>query len=170
MLPSLTFFIITNLIHKFLVHSHKLHEIKFHYMFRAQSAHHQEANDANCTYAASGIVTLCKWPSCATAKEGLVMLWCMANQCQELPSLLYWLRSYVTPREKGNSFDRIISNSIDIFFCLFLQPRTAALRLIVRSWLGVPTFATRRLHACRHARTPSGGRWNCGREMSGNFA
>ena len=31
------FFIITNLIHKFLVHSHKLHKIKFLYMFRAQS-------------------------------------------------------------------------------------------------------------------------------------
>jgi len=30
------FFIITNLIHKFLVHSHKLHKIKFLYMFRAQ--------------------------------------------------------------------------------------------------------------------------------------
>jgi len=66
------FFIITNFIHKFLVHSHKLHKIKFLYMFQAQSAHHQEVNDANCTYAASGIVTLCKWPSCATAKEGLV--------------------------------------------------------------------------------------------------
>jgi len=26
------------------------------------------------------------------------------------------------------------------------------------------------LHAFRHARAPSGGRWNCGREMSGNFA
>jgi hypothetical protein len=49
---------------------------------------------------------------------------------------------------------------------LFIQLRTAALRLIVRSWLDVPTFATRRLHA----RAPSGGRWNCGREMSGNFA
>jgi len=36
----------------------------------------------------------------------------------------------------------------------------------VRSWLDVPTFATRRLHT----RAPSGGRWNCGREMSGNFA
>jgi len=64
------FFIITNLLHKFLVHSHKLHKIKFLYIFRAQSAHHQEVNDANCAYAASGIVTLCKWPSCATAKEG----------------------------------------------------------------------------------------------------
>ena len=31
--------------------------------------------------------------------------------------------------------------------CLFVQLRTAALRLIVRSWLDVPTFATRRLHA-----------------------
>jgi hypothetical protein len=48
--------------------------------------------------------------------------------------------------------------------CLFAQLRTAVLRLIVRSWLDVPTFATRRLHACHHATTPSGGRWNCGRE------
>ena len=53
--------------------------------------------------------------------------------------------------------------------CLFIQLRTAALRLIVRSWLDVPTFATRRLHACHHARATSGGRWNCGREMSGKF-
>jgi hypothetical protein len=56
-----------------------------------------------------------------------------------------------------------------ISFGLFIQLRTAALRLIVRSGLDVPTFATRRLHACHHARAPSGGRWNCGREMSGNF-
>jgi len=54
--------------------------------------------------------------------------------------------------------------------CLFVQLHTAALRLTVRSWLDVPTFATWRLHACHHARTPSGGRWNCRREMSGNFA
>jgi len=39
----------------------------------------------------------------------------------------------------------------------------------VRSGLDVPTFATRRLHACHHARARSGGRWNCGREMSGKF-
>jgi len=32
-------------------------------------------------------------------------------------------------------------------------------RLIVRSELDVPTFATRRLHARHHARAPSGGRW-----------
>ena len=38
------------------------------------------------------------------------------------------------------------------------QLRTAALRLIVRSGLDVPTLATRRLHACHHARAPSGGR------------
>jgi hypothetical protein len=44
-----------------------------------------------------------------------------------------------------------------------------SLRLIVRSELDVPTFATRRLHACHHARAPSGGRWNCGREMSREF-
>ena len=43
------------------------------------------------------------------------------------------------------------------------------LRLIVRSGLDVPTFATRCLHACHHAREPSGGRWYFGREMSGNF-
>jgi hypothetical protein len=70
------FFIITNLIHKFFVHLHKLYEIKFLYMFRAQSAHHQEVNEVNCTYAASGIVTLCKWLSCSTAKDGLFLSSC----------------------------------------------------------------------------------------------
>jgi len=54
--------------------------------------------------------------------------------------------------------------------CLFVQLCTVAVRLIVRSWLDFPTFATRRLHACHRARAPSGGRWNCRREMSGNFA
>jgi hypothetical protein len=43
------------------------------------------------------------------------------------------------------------------------------LRHIVRSGLDVPTFATRRLHACHHARAPSGGRSNCAREISGKF-
>jgi hypothetical protein len=42
--------------------------------------------------------------------------------------------------------------------CLFVQLRTAALMLIGRSGLDVPTFATRRLHACHHARASSGGR------------
>jgi len=49
---------------------------------------------------------------------------------------------------------------------LFIELHTAALRLIQRSGLDVPTFATRRLHV----RAPRGGRWNCGQEMSGNFA
>ena len=40
----------------------------------------------------------------------------------------------------------------------------------MQSSLDVPTIATRRLHACHHARAPSGGRWNYGREISGNFA
>jgi hypothetical protein len=39
----------------------------------------------------------------------------------------------------------------------------------VRSGLDVPTFANRRLHACHHARAPSGGRWNCGREKVRKF-
>ena len=30
-------------------------------------------------------------------------------------------------------------------------------------------FFLERLHACQHARAPNGGRWNCGREMSGKF-
>jgi len=42
---------------------------------------------------------------------------------------------------------------------LFIQLRTATLRLIVRSGLDVPTVATRHLHACHQARAPSGGRW-----------
>ena len=45
-----------------------------------------------------------------------------------------------------------------------------SLRLIVRSELDVPIFATRPLHACHHTRAPSDGRWNCGREISVNFA
>jgi hypothetical protein len=32
--------------------------LKIPYMFRAHSAHHHEIHDVNCTYAASGIVTL----------------------------------------------------------------------------------------------------------------
>jgi hypothetical protein len=54
------FFIITNLIHTFLfIYTHYSILIKILYMFRAHFAHHQELNDANYTYAASGIVTLC---------------------------------------------------------------------------------------------------------------
>jgi hypothetical protein len=53
--------------------------------------------------------------------------------------------------------------------CLFSTTHCSLLRLIVRSSLDVPTFATRRHHACHRARAPSSGRWNCGREMSGEF-
>jgi hypothetical protein len=52
------------------------------------------------------------------------------------------------------------------FIYLFSTTHCSLLRLIVRSGLDVPTFATRRLHACHDARAPTGGRWNCGREMS----
>jgi hypothetical protein len=54
-------------------------------------------------------------------------------------------------------------------YVMFLSTH-CSLRLIVRSELDVVIFATRRLQACHHARAPSGGRWNCGREISGNFA
>ena len=67
-----------------------------------------------------------------------------------------------------NMFSQLNSESRDFFLIstYALQPS----RLIVRSGLDVPTFATRRPHACHHARAPSCGRWNCGREMSENFA
>jgi len=55
--------------------------------------------------------------------------------------------------------------TLSIIFNYALQP----LRLIVRSGLDAPTFATRHLYARHHATAPSGGRWNCGREMSGKF-
>jgi hypothetical protein len=53
---------------------------------------------------------------------------------------------------------------ISVMLCFFTR------HCSLRSELDVPTFATRRLHVCHHARAPSGRRWNCGREMSGNFA
>jgi len=56
-----------------------------------------------------------------------------------------------------------LTKGVIIIFNYALQP-------IVRSWLDVPTFATRSLHVCHYARARSGGKWNCGKEMSGNFA
>jgi len=50
---------------------------------------------------------------------------------------------------------------------MFLYYALQTSRLIVRSEIEVPASATRRLHACHHGRAPSGGRWNCGREISG---
>jgi len=62
---------------------------------------------------------------------------------------------------------RHFSIFLDNFFSNYaVQP----LRLIVRPGLDVPTFATRRIHACHHARAPSEGRWNCKRGMFDNFA
>jgi hypothetical protein len=60
-----------------------------------------------------------------------------------------------------------IPNSYNISFFFTMH---YSLRLIERSDLDVSTFATRRLHAFHHVRAPSGGRRNCGREMSCNFA
>ena len=48
-----------------------------------------------------------------------------------------------------------VCNLVDfVVLSLFTQLHTAALRLIVQSWLDVPTLATRRLHACHHATSP----------------
>jgi len=60
----------------------------------------------------------------------------------------------------------MMHGTMNIKFSMFVCLYNYAPQLIVRSWLDVPTFATRRLHA----RAPSSRRWNCGREMSGNFA
>jgi hypothetical protein len=71
----------------------------------------------------------------------------------------------------GITFSYYCMRTSDFYIvCLFIQLRSAALRLIVRSWLDVPTFATRHLHACHHTGALSFGRWNCGLGMSGNFA
>jgi len=61
-------------------------------------------------------------------------------------------------------------NTFGSLVCLFSTTHFSLLRLIVRSGLDVQTFATRHPHACHHTRAPSGGRCNCGREMSDNFA
>jgi hypothetical protein len=45
--------------------------------------------------------------------------------------------------------------SIASFVCLY-HYALQSLRLIVRTWLHIPTFATRRLHACHHARAAGG--------------
>jgi len=52
-------------------------------MFRAQSAHYQEVNDAHYTYAVSGIVILCKWPSCVTAKAESCLSGCTRRSLGE---------------------------------------------------------------------------------------
>jgi hypothetical protein len=48
-------------------------------MFREHSAHHQEFNDANCTYAASGIVTLCRSPAESDDTRGCICTICIVD-------------------------------------------------------------------------------------------
>jgi hypothetical protein len=57
----------------------------------------------------------------------------------------------------------------NIYYYYFFNDELQPIRLIVRSGLDFTTFATRRLHACHQARARSGGKWNCGREISGKF-
>jgi hypothetical protein len=73
---------------------------------------------------------------------------------------------------RGHYLDKVPLQGmfISAMLCYVSTTHCSLLRLIVRSWLDIPTFATRCLHECHHARAPSGGKWNCGREMSGNFA
>jgi hypothetical protein len=69
-------------------------------------------------------------------------------------------------RQEATWGQNISAAYVLLFSTYALQPS----RLIVRSGLDVSTFATRRLHVCHQAREPSGERWNCGREISENFA
>ena len=74
----------------------------------------------------------------------------------------YWSSQTVWVAVKG------VQQSFTVGICFFTTH--CSLRLNTRSELDVSTFAIRRLHACHHARALSGGRWNCGWEMSRNFA
>jgi hypothetical protein len=74
---------------------------------------------------------------------------------------LFYLQTQYVPRSEHSPPGLETTNQ----FFLFSTTHCSLLRLIVRSGLDVPTFVTRRLYA----RVPSGGRWNCGREMSGKF-
>ena len=86
--------------------------------------------------------------------------------------LLYWLGraelQFTLPNSVMWYEFGFHQHKITIYLFIF-NHAPQPLRLIVRSGLDVPTFATRSLHTCHHARAPSGGRWNCGREMSGKF-
>jgi hypothetical protein len=77
----------------------------------------------------------------------------------------YRFSGWITQREREATASQCITSRM-LCLCLFSTTHCSLLRLIVWPGLDVPTFATRRLHV----RAPSGGRWNCGREMSGNFA
>ena len=110
--------------------------------------------------------TLKKWAACPRNRP--------VNFCTAIPRLLPQNAAFTmpaprrsnlaaTPDYRNHRFESTpFTYLLFTYFCFFIQLRTAALRLIVRSWLDVPTFATRRLHACHHARAPSGGRRKCG--------
>jgi hypothetical protein len=93
-------------------------------------------------------------------------LLCKTRGCECSFRLLMMGR--VSPETCWASYKYGIIN-FETLICYFSTTHCSLLRLIVRSGLDVPTFATRRLDACHHARAPSGGRWNCEREMSGNL-
>jgi len=50
--------------------------IKILYMFRALPCSSSGGLCCNCIYAASGIVTFCRWLSCALVKKELFLNWC----------------------------------------------------------------------------------------------
>jgi len=58
-----------------------------------------------------------------------------------------------------------------VHHCLFLYTTThCSLKAYCAILVRCSNLRHQALLACQHARAPSGGRWNCGREMSGNFA
>jgi len=81
---------------------------------------------------------------------------------------LFYLTS--TLHVSGVTITNLQEHTTNLLLLLFFNYALQPLRLIVLSELDVPTFATRRLHAFHHARAPSGGRWNCERDMFSNFA
>ena len=77
--------------------------------------------------------------------------------------------SLVQQSKRWLSEPHSVAQCSDFIIAIIFNYALQHLRLILRSGLDVPTFATRRLHACHHTRAPSGGRWNCVREISGKF-
>jgi len=57
--------------------------IKILYMFRALPCSSSGGLRRNCIYAASGIVTLCRWLSCAPVKEELFLNRCTSQSAAE---------------------------------------------------------------------------------------
>jgi hypothetical protein len=95
----------------------------------------------------------------------------LIRKCADRAPSLRGIRLHL-PYNWGKSTENLSLSLLLLLLLLSLLFSTYALqpsRLIVRSGLDIPTFATRRLHACHHATTPSGRRWNCGGEMSGKF-